>query len=75
MKTTIARMEKITDALTLATSNMKHQTFESYMQGEFMKEYYGSKDGYEGAYERWLADKDVADIMEYAEDWGKVIPF
>lgn len=54
---------------------MKHQTFESYLQGVFMQGYHGDKEHFEDAYEAWLLDTDVTMIIQHAENWGKVITF
>lgn len=53
----------------------KHESFESYLQGVFMQDFQGTKDQCEDAFDRWLSEKDVNDIMQYAEQWGDVITF
>lgn len=49
---------------------MKHQTFENYLQDEFLKDYEGIKDDCEDAFDGWLANKDVAEMLELGETYG-----
>lgn len=57
---------------------MKPQTFESYLQelagiqGAFDGAY---KEDYEDLFDKWLENKDVPQIMEYAQNWGDIITF
>jgi hypothetical protein len=47
--------------------------FEDYLASEFMKEYHGDKEHYmdvyagsiEDAFDGWLANLDVSDVIEY----------
>lgn len=57
----------------METSRAKNMTFESYLQEEFMKEYHGVKDDYENAYDAWLSNLDVQEVIDMAEAWGKTI--
>lgn len=59
-------------------NNAKNLTFESFMQEKFMDlgDLCGipiTKDNCEDLFEMWLERKDLADIMEYAEEYGERI--
>lgn len=49
------------------------KTFEDYLQNTHAQDYHGTKDDMPDAYERWLCDLDVAEVVEYAEAWGRTI--
>ena len=51
----------------------KYQTFESYLEEVCPDTGRGGADGAQKAYEYWMDNVDVSDIMEYAERWGKLM--
>lgn len=54
---------------------MKHQTFEGYLQGVFFQEFHGTKDQFEDAFDRWLGDREVDEMLQHGEDYGKALTF
>ncbi len=55
-----------------------NQTFEQFLKDFFLelREYNGQpiiKDNFERLFDQWLESKDVNDIIEFAELWGKGI--
>ena len=40
--------------------------FENYLAAVFMDDYHGDKDHYEDAFDGWLANLDVDELIEYA---------
>lgn len=51
----------------------KERSFESYLQEVHALEYIGTDDDMPDAYERWLVDLDVQEIIDLAELWGKTL--
>lgn len=39
--------------------------FEDYLATEFMKEYHGDKEYYEDAFDAWLENLEVGQLLEY----------
>lgn len=54
---------------------MKHQTFNDYLEEQWFKDYHGTKEGAENALDYWMSHLDVQEVIDYAEDWGKIITF
>lgn len=52
---------------------MRPETFEDYLQDIHSKNYHGTDDDMPDAYEKWVCELDVAEVIEYAEAWGKKI--
>ena len=53
---------------------MKKQTFEDYLQDIFFEENPQTLDDmFPDAFNEWLVDSDVQDILDHAEKWGKLI--
>lgn len=46
-------------------------TFEDFLEERFIKQYSGTKDGAEKAFDRWLCGLDVSDLMEWGQMWGE----
>ena len=44
------------------------QTFEKFLEGKCPSHTNNSPEGFEN----WLADLDVQDVMDYAENWGSM---
>lgn len=49
---------------------MHGETFDYFLQTKHDEIYEGIKDNVEEAYETWLGQMDVQEIMDYAEEWG-----
>ena len=47
------------------------KTFEQFLQEAFDRNYGGTKDQVEEAYAYWLENQELAEIMEWAEFYGK----
>jgi len=54
---------------------MKKQTFEEYLSEQFMKEYHGDKEHYESAFDFWLTELQIDDVIKLAQQWGDIITF
>ena len=52
---------------------MKHQTFEDYLKQIHADQYEGLDDDMPDAFENWLTDLQVDDVIAYAEEWGKTL--
>lgn len=39
--------------------------FEDYLASKFMEDYHGDKDHYESAFENWLENLEVGELIEY----------
>jgi hypothetical protein len=50
---------------------MQHQSFTDYLEELFMKDYIGTKDRFEDDFDRWLEEKDVAQMMDLGNAYGK----
>lgn len=44
------------------------KTFESFLQHKFLEEYHGDKEHFEDAYETWLSELDIQEVIDYAEE-------
>lgn len=49
---------------------MKQQTFEKYLEENVWEAEGILDDDMPDAFEAWLVEMDVAQVMEYAEEWG-----
>ena len=47
-------------------------SFETYIEEVFGDQYTGTEDGWETAYNIWSSNLDTAEVVEMAEDYGKV---
>jgi len=53
---------------------MKNKTFENYLQEQFIKtEPQVLDDDLTDAFDNWITDLDVQEVIDYAEAWGKLI--
>ncbi len=50
--------------------SIKKQTFQEYLEEQHMKGYHGTDDDSPDAFEAWVTNLQVDDIMDYAENWG-----
>ena len=50
---------------------MTKQTFTEYLENIFADQCTCTKDKYEEALDRWFAELDVQEVIDYAEEWGK----
>lgn len=49
------------------------KTFEDYLKNIHAQEYHGVDDDMPDAYDAWVGGLDVGEVMEYAEDWGRLL--
>lgn len=47
------------------------KTFEEYLQEVHAADYHGTDDDMPGAFDYWLSELQIDEIIQYAEDWGK----
>jgi hypothetical protein len=50
---------------------MKNNTFEEFLQNKHSEDYHGLDDDMPDAFEAWMSQLDVAEVEEYAEEWGR----
>ena len=48
-------------------------TFNEFLEEKFMETYIGTKDNAEGAFDNWLENLDLQEVIDYAEEWGDCI--
>lgn len=46
------------------------KTFEDFLKEQHAEEYMGTDDDMPEAFENWMANLDVQEVIEYAEAWG-----
>lgn len=51
---------------------MKTKIFERYLQEVFMSDYHGDKEHYEDAFDNWLSNLDVQEVIDYANVWSSI---
>jgi hypothetical protein len=49
---------------------MNLQTFEEYLQEKHMENYHGTDDDSPDAYEAWITDMQVDDLIQYGQEFG-----
>lgn len=49
----------------------KVKTFDSFLQEKHAEDYYGTDDDMSDAFEAWVCNLDVAEVCEFAEQYGK----
>lgn len=52
---------------------MKYQPFEDYLQEQHAENYTGTDDDMPDAFEAWVSNLDVSEVMDFAEAWGSGI--
>ncbi len=50
---------------------MKTQTFEEFLQDAFIRGYSGIKDDCENVFDAWLQNRDVDDMIEFGDMYGR----
>ena len=46
------------------------QTFEQFLQDKHSDDYIGTDDDMPDAYEAWVCELDLNQVMEWAQEWG-----
>jgi len=46
------------------------KTFEDYLEEEFASDYRGLDDDMPEAFNEWLGQLEVSQVIDYAEEWG-----
>lgn len=47
------------------------QTFEEFLQDKHMEDYHGTDDDAPDAYEAWVSNLDIQEVIDYAEKFGE----
>lgn len=48
-------------------------SFEKYLQEQHAEDYHGCDDDMPDAFEHWMSERDVQEIVDYAEAWGETL--
>lgn len=51
---------------------MKYKNFNEYLEDSFMEEYTGIKDNVEDAYDCWLQNLDIDELIDYADLYAEI---
>lgn len=49
---------------------MAHQTFTQFLQEIHAKDYHGTDDDMPDAFEKWIGEQDIAQILEWGDEYG-----
>lgn len=75
----MAEIQKLADDMAkemhLEVPAKKYQSFEDFLEDKHGEDYMGTDDDMPDAYENWMSNLDVQEVIDYAEEWGKVITF
>lgn len=71
----MAEIQKMSDDLAkeMHLTPKKVQTFEDFLQEKHAEDYHGTDDNMPDAYETWICELEVGDIIERAQEWGNTL--
>lgn len=53
----------------------EHKPFEQFLQEKCASDYMGTDDDMPDRFDGWLANMDVQEVIDYAEEWGSQLTF
>lgn len=53
------------------TIKTKNQTFEQFLADKHMENYHGCDDDAPDAFDGWLENLEIQEVMDYAQEYGK----
>lgn len=66
-------LQCIQDITHFTNNLMKQETFEEFMKEKHAEDYHGLDDDMPDAFDNWLGEIDGADMMDYAEEFGRKV--
>lgn len=51
----------------------KTQTFEDFLETQFAADYHGFDDDMPDAFDAWMGNLDVQEVIDYADLWGETL--
>lgn len=56
-----------------ALTPKKRQTFEDFLQEKHAENYNGTDDDMPDAYEAWVCELDLEEVITWAQEWGNTL--